>query len=367
MTYNLTRDYPELNTPDHIFQEWEFLSINEKPVQKNQSFTKITSENQLEDAKVQFSCEFNLLNGMLNSKDAKSLYPSLISLNDQIFDFVFEFSGIQSIKEVKEIVNRSNQSSIQARKLVSYIKSSSEKVLLKLSLLKTHTEFLVNPKFPQSNYFNIISTLMQELYIVLMEFIKNIQQFSASFIPIEKIVMSANPDFSSSSIELFSPSQSQSQFSSLGNDHSNSAIFYPTLLPLDIMRIPLNRSNQKSRKSKYIDSIQKIFQLIKKLHQTKKPKKDDFTSIITTLCELNNLKNIFSEMYAKVRAMNPDTVLSLTHINAKDLEAMYNKKEKLESQITYSAQRENAREFGLYIDDYSVVVDQLLDAFKKCL
>ena len=259
MTYNLTRDFPELNSPDHIFQEWECLSGKEVSVQKNQSFSKISSDNQLEDAKVQFSCEFNLLNGMLNSKDPKSLYPSLVSLNDQVFDFVFEFNSIQSIKGVKEIINQPGQSSDKARKLVSMIKSSSEKVLLTLSLLKSHTEFLVNPRLPHPNYWQIISNLMRDLYTLLMEFIKNIQQFSTSFIPVEKIVMSANPELSSSSAELFSPTQSQSQFSSLGNSNSGSAIFYPTLPTLDFNQLPLNnRGNQRSRRSKYNETIQKI-------------------------------------------------------------------------------------------------------------
>lgn len=367
MTYNLIRDYPELNSPDHIFQEWQCLSEKKAPIPPNQSFTKISSDNQLEDAKVQLSCEFNLINNMITSGDAKSLYPSLLSLNDQIFDFVFEFNSIQSIKAVKELVNQSSKSSMQARNLVSSIKSSSEKVLFKLSLLKNHSEFLANPKLPHPNYWHLLNSLLHELYDFLMALIKNIQQFSSSFIPVEKIVMSGNPDLSSSSIEFFSATQSQSQFLPLENNNS-SAVFYPTLIPLPNSQIPLNnRNNQNVRYSKYTEPIQKMLQLTKKLQQIKNPKTDDFTNIITTLCELNNLKNVFLEMFSKVHSIKQETLSSIVNLNIRDIEKMNDNKEKLEIKITDAAQRENSRKFNQYQNDYVTTVEQLLNIFQKCL
>lgn len=369
MTYNLTRDILELNSPDHIYQEWTNLSNKNVTPAVNQSFQKIPFGNQLEDAKTQLSCEFNLIKNMINAGDPQILYPSLLTLIDQIFDFVFEFNGIQSLKIVKELINKPDNSSSQARALVSKIKSSSEKVLFKQSLLKNHAEFLANPNLSHKQYWGILSDLMRELYNLLMEFITNIQQFSTSYIPIAKILMSSNPELSSSSVELFSPTQSQSQFViPTGNTTTSSAVFYPSLNTLNYNQIPLNsKNNHNSRRTKYDEPIQKIRQLTQKLHQMKNSKKDDFTNIITTLCELNNLKSTFSDIYFKIHSMNPDRVLNLSHVSIHDLETMFNKKEKYESKITNAAQTDNLKEFNRYIDDYSLVVEKLLDVMKKCL
>ncbi|OHS95506.1 hypothetical protein TRFO_38376 [Tritrichomonas foetus] len=349
MTYNLTRNIPELNSPDQIYQEWQLLS--DKPDPSRSSVVKKPSyslSNNLENAKSEITNDFNEIGAFIASGNSTNVYFSIEFLNERIFEFIFRFSNLSSLKVVRQIFVKPNDA---AKVDLNRIKIESEKCLIKLSILKNHTAFLANPKFSRQDYWSILTDIMKDLYNHIFEFIYHIQFFSTKYIPLDTLINSTSMEFDKSLTQS-----------------SDTVIPSPQING----QMSIQNSPNVNNTLNFDDTIRKMEKIVNELLFYKDGASysnhpDKFAKIVMLLCEMNDLEASINYMSDLIKKNDGQLFFELTRLTLNDFESLTKKKISNEKKIIEASQSENAKRFSRHIDEYAVIVQQMCDVFKRCL
>ena len=336
----LIKNIPELNSPNHIFDEWKNLSQK----QENQLIEKkkIPLTNNLQDAEVEIKNEISLIYKLINEAN-KRIYAKILSFLDSCFDFIYLFDHTSTHKIIRDNFN------VNVKNIVEAINNDYEISLKNLSLVKYHTEFLANPQFFQNRFFYILNSLLDNFYRSIMQLIYDLKKIS-QFIPLQQVIESASQrnsiSLSSGNVNPYRLSQS---------------IFYPKVQFPEVF-YTLDRTSEKTKFLNVINNLEKLINKLQKINPNsfyKIQKK----FLVKIDCQDPALRELISTALETNDQLFYD-IFSMTKEKLKKLKIQINT---YGEQLAQSAETNDAKSCGQLIYQYCFNFIQFLKLLKRWL
>ena len=176
--YNRIRLIPDLNTPQHIYQEWTEMEDHSKlsSIRSSADFFDITNKApDVEELQVDAAQNASLLDSLLHEAKPRfeKLRTKVESVSKKIADCLIFYYGIPATSTVKNALKTTKK--LRLQQALDNLDAASSAVLVSLGQFGVHTEFLANPKVPHPEHWQILTEMNEVLFQNVMKYIESLQ------------------------------------------------------------------------------------------------------------------------------------------------------------------------------------------------